>query len=129
LNDWKRYSSPEILKSEVSEADSKTVVFSLGMIFYSILNENIPFIGFDGNTAGNMIVSGSRPSTKNIDEFFKKWVELIILCWNSERKNRPELKKMLEGFVVEGGKKIEDEVNRMNKKENEKEREKNNNIK
>jgi hypothetical protein len=123
-NEWKRYSSPELLKGEVSEGNSETVVFSLGMILYSILNGNIPFNEIDGETAENMIISGKRPSIECISKVFKKWKDLIISCWNSEGRKRIRLKDLISEVIKHGGSRFEAQLKTMIENEMEKKKKK-----
>jgi hypothetical protein len=108
-SEYIRCSSPEILKGEVIEANEKSVVFSLGMIMYSILNQKIAFDGIEAETAGGMIIQGIRPSVEKITTEFPKWVGIIERSWKTERKERPtfrEIEKEIEKLtpkVTEGG--------------------------
>jgi hypothetical protein len=80
----KRYSCPEILKREIREGNSETIVFKLGIILYSCLTASIPFNEFDSDTSGNMIIEGKRPSIEGMMEEWKEWTDLIVSCWDEE---------------------------------------------
>jgi hypothetical protein len=51
-----------MLKGEIKEGNEESLVFSLGSLLYSCLTGIIPFNESDAKTAGNLIISGKRPS-------------------------------------------------------------------
>jgi serine/threonine protein kinase len=74
----------------VKEGDEKSVVFSLGLMIFSILSGEIPFQSFDGIQGGEMIMKGKRPEIERISSEFEDWIPVIERCWNSERKRKKE---------------------------------------
>jgi hypothetical protein len=114
-----RYSSPEMISGETSESSEKTVVFSLGMIMYSILNQDIPFSGMSEEMSGKMIVSGERPSMERIISNHEKWVEMIENCWKQKEKERPGFVEV-EKEIVKLSPKAMDKVNKKKKKKKKK---------
>jgi hypothetical protein len=65
-SEWRRYSSPEMLKGEIKEGNEKSVVIVLGMIIKEILNKDIPFNDADSVSAGELIVFSFPWLTTNI---------------------------------------------------------------
>jgi preprotein translocase subunit SecG len=102
-NEWKRFSCPEILKGQVREGNSETIVFTLGIILYSCLSASIPFNEVDSETAGNMIIEGKRPSIEGMVEEWKEWIDLIVSCWNEEGRRRIRLNELIEEMLQRGG--------------------------
>jgi hypothetical protein len=102
LESWEyvRYSSPEMMSGEISEAREKNVMFSLGMRMHLILNPSIPFSGMSPEIAGKMIMSGERPSMEKISENHSEWVGFIENCWMMEKKERPGFGQFEEEIVI-----------------------------
>jgi hypothetical protein len=73
-SEWRRYCSPEMLKGEIKEGNEKSVVFVLGMIINSMLEKEIPFKDVDCVSAGELIISGKRPSVSSIENEHKGWM-------------------------------------------------------
>jgi serine/threonine protein kinase len=97
--EWRRYSSPEMLKGEIKEGNEKSVVFVLGMTVNSILNKEIPLKEVDCVSAGELIVSGKRPSTSLIEKKYKEWIKILSSSVLDNPKERPsivELKKEMD---------------------------------
>jgi hypothetical protein len=98
-SEWRRYSSPEMLKGEIREGNEKSVVFVLGMIINSILNKEIPFKDSDCISAADFIVSGKRPSISSIEKEHLKWISVISNCLKeniTERLSINEFKGEME---------------------------------
>jgi hypothetical protein len=124
--EWRRYSSPEMLKGEIREGNEKSVVFVLGMTMNSILNKEIPFKDVDCISAGELIVSGKRPSTSLIEKKYKEWMKILsssVLDNPKERSSIDELKKEMDRLTPlimnENGNEIEKNKEREKKKEKE----------
>jgi hypothetical protein len=60
-SEWKRYSSPEMLKGEIREGNEETIVFTLGFLLYSCLSGIVPFNECDSETGSHLIIEGKRP--------------------------------------------------------------------
>jgi hypothetical protein len=113
-SEWKRYSSPEMLKGEIKEGNEKSVVFVLGMIINSILNKEIPFKDVDCISAGELTVSGKRPSPSLIEKEHKGWMSVISSCLKENIKERismnefkGEMERLTPEMLVENEKPIE----------------------
>jgi hypothetical protein len=97
-SEYLRYSSPEVLKGEIVGATEKSVVFSLGMIMYGILNQQFPFDGESCHIAGGLILVGDRPGMEKVRENHGGWVELVEDCWNASAEERPNCHELEESL-------------------------------
>jgi hypothetical protein len=97
-SEWRRYSSPEMLKGEIREGNEKSVVFVLGMIINSILNKEIPFKEVDCISAGDLIMKGKRPSLSLIEKEHKEWLSVISNCLKENIKERIKMDEFKGGM-------------------------------
>jgi hypothetical protein len=94
-SEWRRYSSPEMLKGEIRESNLKSVVFVLGMIINSMLNKEIAFKDVDCVSAGELIIKGERPSVSLISKEHKSWMSCICNWLKENIKERISMNEFL----------------------------------
>ena len=85
--------------------DEKVDIYSFGILMFEILEKKyyeIPLQDFDKA----QIISGKlRPnlSTHNVDSALSLYIDLMKMCWESNKKNRPrsfsEIKTKLVGVI------------------------------
>ncbi|KAH7822608.1 uncharacterized protein MONOS_15528 [Monocercomonoides exilis] len=101
-DDSLRWKAPELVK-ETSEANEKTLAFSVGMMLWEISTENVPFEDVDALTAAMKLASYELPALSEV--FGEEMRKIIKQCLSRSQQERPsliELKRMLISQFPEG---------------------------
>jgi len=87
-----QWTAPELFKFEQPSKSSD--IFSLGIVFWELATQAIPYEHFNDNLIIEQVQNGQRlPIPKNIPQDFSS---IINQCWNQDPKQRPNTQQIIQ---------------------------------
>lgn len=94
--DLNSYRPPEDIKTGEEKNGEKSLVFSLGVIIYTLLTGDPPYQGRDQTELLDRILNGRRLAAKEIrPESPVQFSQLLDKCLQVDQEKRPEIKQLL----------------------------------
>ncbi|KAH7821031.1 uncharacterized protein MONOS_11273 [Monocercomonoides exilis] len=92
-----RWKAPELMMNKKMRATKESVSFSIGMMLWECLTLEIPFDEYEGDIAGQKIVSHERPNISAVME--SNFFEIIRACLSAQPEDRPSLASLKREFI------------------------------